>query len=196
MTKENKEEKEVIGIVKLNKARLTFPELFEPKAFQGQGEAKYSAGFLIGKKSPQIAEIKQVIKEVAAAKWGAKADAVLKSLYANDKVCLRDGDIKSEYQGFEGNYFINATNKARPTVKARDGKTPLTAADGVIYSGCNANGSIQIWAQENQFGKRINASLRWVQFHSDNDAFSGSAPRVNDDEFEDLSDGADADDLA
>jgi hypothetical protein len=75
-------------------------------------------------------------------------------------------------------------SKGRPLVIDRN-RDPLTAADGKPYSGCYVNVSIDVWAQDNKYGKRINAQLKGIQFVRDGDAFGGGAP-ASPDEFEDL----------
>ena len=82
--------------------------------------------------------------------------------------------------------FISARSKSRPTVVDRD-KTPLTEQDGRPYGGCFVNAIVELWAQDNQFGKRINATLAGVQFLKDGDAFGGSRP-ADPDEFEAVDD--------
>jgi hypothetical protein len=47
------------------------------------------------------------------------------------------------------------------------------------------NASIELWCQDNNYGKRINASLRGVQFLKDGEAFAGGGV-ANADEFDDL----------
>ena len=42
--------------VQLKDVRLTFPNVFEAKAVNGQGEPKFSATFLLAKNHPQKAE--------------------------------------------------------------------------------------------------------------------------------------------
>ncbi|BBW77832.1 ssDNA-binding protein [Klebsiella michiganensis] len=69
-------------------------------------------------------------------------------------LCLYNGDEKAEYDSFPGNFFLNATNKARPTVIERD-RTALVKANGRQYVGCYVNTVVAIWAQDNNFGKRI-----------------------------------------
>lgn len=157
-------------------ARIAFAKIWEPQSFDGKGEPRCSASFLFDPKA-QKAEVDKVIKtinEVAVEKWGAKSADVLKSLKAKGDLCLHDGATKAEYDGFEGNVFVSAANKARPAVVDLD-KSPLTQADGKPYSGCYVNVSLDIWAQDNQFGKRINAKLLAVQFARDGEAFSGGA---------------------
>ena len=99
---------------------------------------------------------------------------------------LHDGDLKEQYEGFPGNFFVTARNKSRPLVIDRD-KSPLTEADGRPYSGSYVNVILDVWAQDNSWGKRVNATLKGVQFSKDGEAFSGSAP-ASIDSFDDVSD--------
>ena len=167
------------GKFHLNNARVTFPVFFDAKQVNGQGEAKFSGGFLIPKEHPQLIQVKQAIIDAATEKWKEKAPEVLKALFATDKLCLHDGDVK-EYEGYKGNYFINASNKIRPLVLGPD-RAPLTAADGKPYSGSYVNVILQFWAQDNQFGKRVNASLLGVQFLRDGERLAGGSVASQDD---------------
>jgi len=98
---------------------------------------------------------------------------------------LHDGDAKAEYEGFEGNKFVSARAKVRPTVFDQQ-RQELSEADGKPYSGCYVNASIELWAQDNSFGKRINAQLRGVQFLRDGDAFAGGSRPADADEFDEI----------
>jgi hypothetical protein len=178
--------------IKLQNVRLSFPHLFQPQQ-QDSGASTYNAAFLIPKGHKLVDEINAAIVEVAKQKWGAKADAVLKQLRAADKLALHDGDTKSQYGGYEDHMFVNASNATRPLVLDRD-KTPLTEADGRPYSGCYVNATIEIWAQDNKFGKRVNAGLGGVQFAKDGDRFAGGT-QGDESDFDELEDGTDADDL-
>lgn len=171
--------------VKLNNVRLAFPQLFEAKTVNGEGEPAFSASLLIDPTHPQVKELNAAIDAVAKEKWAAKAEAILKTMRATDKTCLHDGDLKDQYAGFEGMLYVSARSKTRPLVIDVD-KTPLTAKDGKPYAGCYVNASIELWAQDNNYGKRVNASLRGIQFLRDGDAFAGGAP-ASEDEFDDLS---------
>lgn len=166
--------------VHLKDVRLTFPQLFDAKQVNGQGEPKFSAAFLIPRNHPQLAEIQKAITEAATAKWGTKAPEVLKQLKAADRLPVHDGDGKSDYEGYAGNLFVNASNKIRPLVI--DGsRAPLTASDGKPYSGCYVNAIVELWAQDNQFGKRVNASLLGVQFVRDGERLAGGTVAAADD---------------
>ena len=179
--------------IKLNNVRLAFPQLFEAKTVNGEGKPAFSASFLLDPSDPQVKELNKAIEQVARDKWGAKADAVIKQMRATDKVCLHDGDLKSNYDGFPGNLYVSSRSQTRPLIIDKD-KTPLAEADGRPYAGCYVNASIELWAQDNNYGKRVNASLRGVQFHRDGDAFAGGGA-ASEDEFDDISEGAEAGDL-
>lgn len=175
--------------VVLSGARLAFAKIWEPETFNGQGEPATNASFIFDPKA-QKGEVEKIIKainEVAKEKWGAKAADVLKTLKAKGDVCLHDGATKAEYDGFDGMVFISARNKARPVVVDKD-KSPLTQADGKPYNGCYVNVSLDIWAQDNGYGKRINAKLLAIQFKEDGEAFGGGAG-YSDDDFEVEGDG-------
>lgn len=175
--------------VRLNNVRLAFPSLFEAKTVNGEGKPAYSATFLLTKDHPDVKALTAAIDKVASEKWGAKAADVLKGLRAAGKTALKDGDTKAEYAGFADNFFVSARNAVRPTVINSD-KTPLTESDGKPYGGCYVNAVVELWAQDNSFGKRINASLGGVQFYRDGEAFAGGGA-VSADEFDVVQETAD-----
>ncbi len=70
--------------------------------------------------------------------------------------------------------FVSCANSARPVVCNRD-RSPLTKADGKPYGGAYVNLKVDVWAQDNNYGKRINAKLLVVQFVADGEAFGGGA---------------------
>lgn len=171
--------------VKIKNARLAFPQIWEPATVGGEGKPAFSCALLLPPDHADIDAINEAIEAVAVEKWGAKAKSIVAQLRAQDRVCLHNGDLKANYDGYAGNFFVNCRGQVRPTILDRN-KTPLTQADGKPYGGCYVNASIDVWTQDNQkFGKRINASLRGLQFMSDGDSFSaGSA--ADPDEFDDL----------
>lgn len=171
--------------VKINNVRIAFPKLFKAERVGDDGDPQHSASFIIPKNHPAVKDIEKVIREVAKDKWADKADIMLKKITAENKLCLKDGDLKAEYDGYAGNLYISANNKVRPFVVDRD-KTQLNPDDGVIYAGCYVNVVLDIWPMDNKYGKRINATLLGVQFYKDGDAFAGGAPATEAD-FDDLS---------
>jgi hypothetical protein len=196
-----------MSIVKLENVRLSFPDLFEAVQFEGKGPFSYRAAFLQPEgqtimvqqedKSWKKSTMAKVILDVATAQWKGKAQAILDSIKNNSqKCCWYDGSIK-DYDGYDGNYVLSATrgqDKGRPVIKDRDA-TPLESSDGKPYAGCYVNATVEIWPQDNKWGKGMRATLRGVQFVKDGDAFSAGTP-LSDDEFGDIGSPETEDDIA
>jgi hypothetical protein len=178
----------------LNNVRISFPNIFVAKANE-QGKEQFSAAFIFEPNHAGIASLDATIDAVGKAKWGEKWPTIKKEMKAGNKLLVHDGDTKASLAGYEGNLFLNAYNTVRPTVVDRD-RSVLVAADGKPYSGCYVNVKLDIWAQDNSYGKRINAQLQGIQFVKDGEAFSGGGTSADASDFEEIADGADADDLA
>jgi hypothetical protein len=171
----------------IENCRIAFAnDLFVPKAVNG-GKPRYSASFLIPPTHPAVAKLRAVMEKVANEKWGTKAAAIYKALEAQDKLCLHNGDLK-EYAGYAGNMYVSGARRpedGKPRVVDRNAND-ITQDQGIIYSGCRVIALLEIWAQDSKdFGKRINATIRGVQFFSDDTRFSGSGT-AGDDEFQKL----------
>lgn len=157
--------------IKMQAVRLSFPSLFNTAKFGGEDTGKYEATFVLDKveHAEVIAGIKAQIERLMKEE--------LKGKVPSDKLCLKDGDEMGRPE-FEGKYTIKASTKKRPLVINRD-KSPITESDNVIYAGCYVNAIVSLWAQDNKFGKRINAQLDGVQFCRDGEAFGDGAVSVN-----------------
>ena len=164
--------------IKLQNVRLSYPSLFQTATFGGEDTGKFEATFILDK----------VEHATAIAQIKAESDRIqkeeLKSKVAGDKLALKDGD-ETDKPELQGKMSIKASTKKRPLVINRD-KTPLAESDGVIYSGCYVNAIVSLWGQNNQWGKRVNASLEGVQFAKDGEAFGTAGASV--DEFDDFDD--------
>jgi len=164
--------------IQLKNVRLSFPSIFKRSEFNGE-QGKFEATFLLNKEtqSDQIAVIQNAIEE-------AIKEAKIK--VPSDKRCLKDGD-EVEYDGYAGCMSIKASNNKRPTIIDRD-KTPLAEDDtNAPYAGCYVNAIVDLWVQNNNYGKRINANLYGIQFLKDGESFGSGDFDVTDefDEFED-----------
>ncbi|MDY7579379.1 DUF2815 family protein [Herbaspirillum sp. RTI4] len=180
--------------ITITNVRLAFPNIFEPKVNE-QGKAQFGAAFIFAADHAVKKQLDKAIDEVGQAKWGAtKWPAMKKQMMAGDNLLIHNGDAKASLDGYEGNLYVNAYNTVRPTVVDRD-TSPLVAADGKPYSGCYVNAVLDIWAQDNQYGKKVNAQLQGVQFSKDGDAFAGGGKAAEASDFEAISEGADAEEL-
>lgn len=170
-------------LVKLRNCRLSFPVLYTPKA-DDKGKLKYSAAFLFDKNSDagrkNIAEIKAAIQlHIKNKNKGTQLPS--------GKVCLREGTEK-EFDGYgEGVMFVSASTKNRPMVVNLQGNDIGETDAKAPYAGCYVNANIDIWFQDSkEYGKRVNASLRSVQFLRDGEPF-GAAAKDAKQEFGDVS---------
>lgn len=180
----------------LQNLRLSFPDLWTAKQYNGEGPFNYGATFLLPKNDKQVAAVLKAMSDAAAEKWGAKAAPNLAAARANPQRCFMvDGETKA-YDGYAGHWALTAKraqDKGPPLVLDLN-RAPITSANGRVYAGCFVNCSIDVWAQDNSFGKGIRATLLGVQFAGDGAGFAAGAPPSEDD-FADLS-VAGGDDLA
>lgn len=161
--------------IKMPNVRLSFPNLFQTSTFGGEDTGKFDATFILDK-----TEHAQLIKDIGKKIKALIVDKLKKKSPGAERVCLKDGD-ETDREELQGCYYIKASTKKRPMILDRD-KTPVTEDDGVIYSGCYVNGICTLWAQDNSYGKRVNASLDGVMFSQHGEPFG--APAIDADEFD------------
>lgn len=165
--------------VKMHNVRLSFPSLFNTEKFGGEDTGKFAATFLLDK-----TDHADLIKEIQSAMQSVADEKLKGKLPPADKLCLKDGD-ETDREEMAGKMTIKASGKKRPLVIDRD-KTPLNEEDGKPYAGCYVNAIIDVWAQNNEYGKRVNAQLNGVQFFGDGEPFG--APGIDAEEFDDFDD--------
>jgi hypothetical protein len=167
-----------MATVILKDVRIAFPDLFQARQFEGQGPFTYGATFLMDPNSEAANLVRKTIQEVATAQWQKKADDVLKAIAGNNqKICFYPGDNK-EYDGFAGMMALSSKRQQEAGhPKIVDQKlNELSSADGKPYGGSYVNAKVDIWAQENKWGKGIRCTLIAVQFVKDGDAFTAAPP--------------------
>lgn len=168
--------------IALQNVRLSFPDLFEASEYEGK--FNFGATFLVEPGSATDKAITVAVQEVAKEEWKEKGAAIVKAAQAggNQKICYWSGDLKT-YDGYQGMMALTAKrgqDKGRPLVLDRD-KTPLALGDGKPYAGCYVNASVELWAQDNKYGKTIRCTLLGVQFAKDGDSFSAGSAASEDD---------------
>jgi hypothetical protein len=175
----------------LKKVRLSFPDLFEAKDYQDNKKFRYSAAFLITPGSENDKAIQAAILAEAKAKYDKNPGQIEGWRSNPNKFCYTPGELK-QYDGYAGMMALSShryQEQGRPGVFDKN-KAPLSADDGKPYAGCYVNAVVEIWAQDGK-NAGMRCGLVSVQFDSDGDAFS-SGTRPSDDDFEDITDGADA----
>jgi hypothetical protein len=160
----------------------------------GTGPLKNRIKILIPKNHRQLPELEKLFLVVATEKWGAKGPAVLKAIKANPNHCpLKDGDLKTEWGGFEGNFYVSS-NTDKPPSMFDNNKNVITFDEGILYSGCKVNASLEFFPYDNE-SKGIGTSCRGVQFAGHGQRFEGGGTPASADEFGTVA-VEDADDLA
>jgi hypothetical protein len=182
---------------------LSFPAIAEPQAF-GEGDPAYGAKFAIKPGSEQHKALEAAIAAEADEAWKDKAESVLKMLEEDGKVAFvkkvyRSKKTGEAYQGFEGMHYLSTRNaKTQPSVFDQYGK-PLTGKGYIeknAHSGAVVNASVEVWAQDNKWGRRINCSLRGVMLTGEGENLGGGSSAASADEFASLAKIApDADDF-
>lgn len=161
--------------VRLRNVRLSFPALFQPRSFEEGKPPSFSAAFLLEKEAndsnDNLKLLKQALKHIIDTTFKGKHPG-------KERICVRSGADKGE-RGVDGYhedmfYVSSGSRKAIPIVD-RDTST-LQETSNKPYAGCYVNATIRLWAQDHkQYGRRINAQLRLVQFWTDGDPFGESA---------------------
>lgn len=118
------------------KVRISFPQLFEPKAMDDKSTPKYSAMFIFSEEAQQTPEFKALIEEIDAVskeKWPRGLPKGFKSpVKKGSEMVSAKGE---RYSGInDTDIVIKAQSTYRPGVIGRD-KQPITnPAD--VYAGC------------------------------------------------------------
>lgn len=173
------------------KVRLSYVNIFEPKASEDGGEPKYSVALLIPKSdTATLGKIKTAIEEAAAA-FRAKNGAA--SLPANPVNPLHDGDGVKPNSGepygpeCKGCYVMNASSKQKPLIL--DSFKNECTDPGEIYSGCYGRVVLNFYGYNNR-RKGIGAGLLGVMKLHDGEPFGTAASAddfndgyVDDDDF-------------
>lgn len=175
--------------VRLKSVRLSFPSLFKATAFEDGKDPKYGARFIFKKEDDSNNNNELVQKAIKAMlEMNNKGKRI-----SSDRICCRDGGDKDEVDGYDDTVnYLSTSNNRRPLVVDRD-LSQLDAEDGKPYAGCYVNATVSFWWQDHkQYGKRVNANIRAVQFLKDGTPF-GDSPVDAEEEFDSV-DGEDIED--
>jgi hypothetical protein len=175
---------------------LAFPALAEPQSY-GDGDPAFGAKFPIEPGSPNQNLIEEAMLAEANAQWDDKGESVLKMLIEDGKVCFSKKVYRSKktgdaYQGFEGKHYLSSRNAStQPTVfnQFGDQVTAKGEIERQAFSGAVVAASVEIWAQDNKWGRRINCTLRGVMLTGEGESFGGGSSPASSDEFAGLAKG-------
>lgn len=189
--------------IMLKNITMAFPALAEPQAF-GEGEPAYGAKFPVKINGEHQKLLEEAMLAEAKEQWKDKAESVLAMLVEDGKVAFvkkvyRSKKTGEPYQGFEGTHYLSARNaKTQPTVFNQYGEELTSKGDieRQAFSGARVNASVEVWAQDNKWGRRINCSLRGIMLTGEGENFGGGSAPASADEFAAMAKAkADAEDL-
>jgi len=150
--------------------RLSYCNIFKPRAYQEGDQEKYSCVLLVPKTSEKtVKKIKNAIRnEIEAGKadlWNGKEP---KGLWNP----LRDGDeVADEHPEYEGMYYINAKSDNKPLLLDEDKEELFDQSE--IYSGCWARANISFYAYNNK-SKGVGVGLNALMKHHDDEPFGNA----------------------
>lgn len=177
--------------------RASYPSLWTPKPFDpADPPHKHRYGIhVIFSKTDVATEtlIRNACRSALVGRFGAKATETYEMLKGTNRLCLHDGDFKSN-DSYRGCWFVSAYSKFNdpplvvnrdPLLRELDGVTPkidpltgapipnrVTEASGIIYAGCWVNVTMDVFYS--QTGNAcVTAGLKGVQFVKDGDSFGG-----------------------
>jgi hypothetical protein len=141
------------------KIRMSYVNIFNPKAVAAGDEPKYSLCVLIPKTDKST--IQKINSAVEAARkagsflWGG-------SRPENLKTPLRDGDAeRAEMEEYKGHYFINAVSKRKPEIVDRSLRTIFKEEE--VYAGCYGRVSLSFYAFNKADNKGVGCGLLNIQ---------------------------------
>lgn len=150
------------------KVRFSFVNLFEPRAFGDNQQAKYSIMLLIPKSDvATVQKCKDAIKAAAqkgiSKHFGGKLPPVIKSTLKDaDKDTNQDGEIFAEkWPETAGHYIINVSCKNQPQIVDANLQPIIDPME--VYSGCYGRASINFFSYNNNGNKGVSAGLNNVQ---------------------------------
>lgn len=169
----NSKTKVVTGVV-----RLSYANVWEPKAVSEGQTPKYSVSLIIPKSDTETidkinAAIDAAIEE-GIAKFGGK-----KPNKAALKLPLRDGDTEREDdEAYANAYFVNANSPTAPQIV--DSKVQPILERGEVYSGVYARVSINFYAFNSSGNKGIACGLGNIQKVRDGEPLGGKSKAEDD----------------
>lgn len=169
----NSKTKVVTGVV-----RLSYANVWEPKAINEGQQPKYSVSLIIPKSDTEtIAKINAAVDaaiEEGIGKFGGK-----KPNKASLKLPLRDGDTEREDdEAYVGSYFINANSNTAPQIV--DMKVQPILERGEVYSGVYARVSVNFYAFNSSGNKGIACGLGNIQKVRDGEPLGGKSKAEDD----------------
>lgn len=160
--------------------RLSYANLFEPRAANENADPKYSVVLLIPKSDTKTIEKIRAAQKTALEENKHKFGGKIPKAWTDT---LHDGDEEADLERnpeYAGHWYISVSANVnyKPGVVDRDVNPILDPSE--VYSGCYARASINAFAFNTQGNKGVSFGLRNVQKLRDGEPFGG-VTRAEDD---------------
>ncbi len=155
--------------------RLSYPALFEPKAYEDQ-EEKYSCAALfpkttnLGKPAEgQAYSLKRIVKNAKIEMWGPDETKWPKNIRSP----FKDGDEKTgdSADDYAGMIYCTMSNKKPPGLV--DQRRRKIEDEAMLYPGCWVRAEVIAFAYSKSGNKGVSLSLQNIQKVRDDESFSG-----------------------
>lgn len=150
--------------------RLSFPQLFVPKAPEPGKDPVYSATFLFALDA-DMSELEKAARAAAVEKWGDKAKEMFQRQQL--KWPIRDQASKAHLAGYSEGFFISARAAERPGVV--DARLNPIMDPAEVFAGMIVRASLNAFAYDHPVGgKGVSFGLNNVMIvRSDGTRFDG-----------------------
>lgn len=165
------------------KFRVSFPYVFDAHSGFENQEPKFSVVMLFAKNT-DLKELKRAAFNAAKEKWGEKTEWP-----KNLRLPFKDGNEKSDLQGYKDTIVVSASSKQRPGIVNQQVGT-ITKEDNSFYAGCYARATLVAFAYDKAGNKGVSFSLQNLQKLEDGAPFNGR--KRAEDEFEAVDDGSES----
>lgn len=148
---------------------LSFPDLHDPKPYNGK--VTYKTDILFDEDDEQLEELQELITELHTTAWGDD-----ESEWPDEKIIrIKDGSEREDQKAYKGKMFITAKSDFPVTIKdfkGRDFNAQL------VRGGMFANVALDLACWDNDFGEGSSAYLAGIQIDTTKKAlaFGGGKP--------------------
>lgn len=184
--------------VKTPEAILSYPYFFKPQPGMNGGKDKYSGAFVFtveAQESPLYKNMQRAALEAARAKWGEKADAMIRG--GKLRMPFRKSEDDDVEKGYPvGSVYVNARADQRPGVVDRyndpdTGRPRVITEEKEVYPGMIVQATMRAFAYDHSGNKGVAFGLNNVQKIRDGERLDGRKRADEDFDGEDMSNAPD-----
>lgn len=156
----------------LKNVRLSYANIWEPRAGAHGGEPMYSVALIMDPKIKEgktnIAKLEKAVEDVLNEAVPSKFSGKRPTKWDSP---IHEGDI-DRGEAYDGNFYVNAKSKHAPGIVDQNVQPILDQSE--VYSGCYANVSISLYAYNTAGKKGVGVGLGNIQKVADGESLGGN----------------------